>query len=119
MLFEYKMYVPLKKMHKLERINNFMKKIEALSKQKEEGEEDEEEQENKGFLNSLGSLFTRGKKPADTKKLILSPEDEETKRIYEQQLELVLTDECVMCGSVFIESVDMPFDLAEECVWTI
>lgn len=37
----------------------------------------------------------------------------------EDKLKLLLKDECVLCGSVYIDSVDRPFDSDRESQWSI
>ena len=96
-----------------------MKKAAAQSRKREEEEEERAGQESKGFLNTIGNLFLRSRaKPIEeTRAAVLSPEDQETLRTYEYQLEMLLSEDCMLCGNLFIEGVDLPFDSAEEFSW--
>ncbi len=119
-MFEYKAYVPKFKMARLERIDEFMKRVAAMGSRQKDTEE--EEQESKGFFNTIGNLFIRSKssKPVEEpREPMLSPEDQETMRAYEHQLEVLLTEDCMLCGNMLVEGVDIPFDSPEECAWTI
>eukprot|EP01022_Parablepharisma_sp_SALTPOND_P000883 TRINITY_DN105194_c3_g1_i1.p1 TRINITY_DN105194_c3_g1~~TRINITY_DN105194_c3_g1_i1.p1 ORF type:complete len:1042 (-),score=138.06 TRINITY_DN105194_c3_g1_i1:6642-9767(-) len=124
-MFEFKMYVPKFKLARLERINEFMKKVAVLEKKREEEENElmleQQQNEPKGFLSTLGGLFMRSKSKhtEEQKQPVMSAEDQETLKLYEHQLEVLLTDDCMLCGNLFIESVDVPFDSSEECVWAI
>ncbi len=64
-------------------------------------------------INSM--VVAKGERPA-----ALSPaEDRELTKVYDSQLELLLTEECVLCSDMFIEGVDIPFDSQEEYEWAV
>lgn len=117
-LFDFKMHVGNDKIALLNKINQFMKRIESKTKVKEEKTEEIEENV---FIKTIGSFFAKNtsKKSVEPKALILTPEEEETKKLYEKQLEAILSEECVICGSLYIESVDLPFDSPEEYAWAL
>eukprot|EP00826_Nyctotherus_ovalis_P030497 TRINITY_DN24346_c0_g4_i1.p1 TRINITY_DN24346_c0_g4~~TRINITY_DN24346_c0_g4_i1.p1 ORF type:complete len:197 (-),score=55.79 TRINITY_DN24346_c0_g4_i1:150-680(-) len=130
---EFKMYVPKFKLTRLERIYSFMERMDFLKAKNTDEEQEpftnkvkeavneEKQGGSKGFFTSFENLFTRQKtrQQEEQKKTQISEEDQETLRIYEHQLEAILTEDCILCGHLFIESVDVPFDSSEEFIWTI
>jgi len=123
-MFELRMYISKYKQTRLERIYNFMKRMDCLRKKSmgEEQESNEGKQAgSRSFFNNLEGLFTRQKTkyPEEQKKVQISEEDQETLKVYEKQLEGLLTEDCILCGHLYIEGIDVPFDSSEEFVWTI
>lgn len=121
-LFAFRMYVPSAKIEKLDKIDTLRKLIEDLMK-KRGNFEGSQSGEAKGFFKRLSDLFSHGKKREDEENKdsmkIMTEEDMNKIQSYERQLELLITDECLLCGSISIETIDMPFDSPEEVSWAM
>ncbi len=116
------MALPTGKSEKLDRIEFISKKINGINRKKREREAEEQQptDEPRGLLSTLGSFFGGNKpKHVEEKLSVLAPEEAEELNAAEKQLEALLADECFLCGSMFIETLDMPFDSSEEYVWSI
>lgn len=125
-----KMCTPSGKVKKLERIERVSEKIDEL-KQKakaamaKSAEEQASESRSGGgsLLGSLGNLFFHNRdsnRNQEEEKISgLDPEDADMLKGLEKQLESLLTDECLLCGTLYIETLDMPFDSPEEYTWGI
>ena len=107
------------KIEKLERIEIFRQKMQKLLSKKGFAEE---AASGAGVLSHVTKLLKSertGKKGEDAGGISLSTEDYNTLEIYDKQLESLLSDECILCGGLFIETVDMPFDSPDEFLWAL
>lgn len=121
-IYAFKQYIPSGKHEKLERIEILSRKIKALQKKRDEVIAKEEGgEENTGFFNAIGGMFSgkRAKKLEEENISGLNPEEADSLRIFEKQLENLLSDECLICGALFIETLDMPFDSPDEIYWML
>ena len=120
-MLEFKAYIPKKKITKLQNIVSFMQKIKEIRRRKDENEQVLDQGDFIGFLNTLGNLFmkTRPRLVEEQKRVEISVKDQERLKEYEQELERLLSEYCILCGSFFIETVDATFDSSKERTWKI
>jgi len=123
-MLEYKIYIPKYKLRRLETISEFMRGVGYMPKKDGtviESDSSSDLIEPKGFLNTLGNFFTKQKmkEVEEQKEQKLSKEEQEILKRYESQLEILLTEDCILCGHFFMDSIDLPFDSSQEFSWTI
>ena len=86
-------------------------------KQKREAEQ--AQQEPKGILSSLRSFISRDRDNTDERFNLLTPEEAQRLNVLENKQETLLSEECFLCGSAYIETLDMPFDSIDELNWIV
>eukprot|EP00826_Nyctotherus_ovalis_P020515 TRINITY_DN16457_c0_g1_i2.p1 TRINITY_DN16457_c0_g1~~TRINITY_DN16457_c0_g1_i2.p1 ORF type:complete len:542 (+),score=128.02 TRINITY_DN16457_c0_g1_i2:239-1864(+) len=124
-LFECKAYVAKSKLSRLQSIMTFMKRVEEMERKREESEAATDQSDIKGFFNTIGNLpilsFMRPRTRAveETKKVEMNVVNQEKLRKCEEDLEAILSEDCILCGTLFIESVDAVFESPEENSWKI
>jgi len=124
---KFKMQIPTGKTEKLDRIESLSRKVNGLIMKKKEREAEmfaqrEKEEENKGLFETIGNLFTRGNRNQLEEKAsmeVLTSDEAEFLNATEKQIDALLSNECLLCGTLLIETLDMPFDLGDEFGWKI
>jgi len=117
-LFAHRSYGTRTKVEKLEVLEIFKQKMQILLRKRGFPIEMTQGIE---VLNYAAELLKRGKVEfnGEIKEIKLSAEDYQVLGVYNSQLEGLLTDECILCGNMFIDTLDMPFDSADESLWVI
>jgi hypothetical protein len=74
----------------------------------------------KEIYDRLSEALQKHKQKIDDENMAnLSPNDFKDLEIYDKKVDALVGDECIMCGYVFIETLDMPFDSVKEVEWTL
>lgn len=104
----------IERMEKIEMWENKVKKIIA---KKRKGFNP---MDGKELYSALADAIRKHKdKPGEENMQEFSEEDRRNLEIYDHQIDNLVGDECILCGNIFIETLDMPFDSPEELVWTL
>ncbi len=121
-MFKYRLYMNKSRIEKLDRIEMLRKRMEGLLQKRgvplQQGQDQDSTQALMGgdgseVLTQISDLLK------SRTEMRLQADDYQLLEWYDKQLEELLTDDCILCGTLFIETVDMPFDSPEECVWTL
>ena len=71
------------------------------------------------IVTTVTRLLKKKRSGQKIDKLIVTEEDYQRLELFDRQLDYYLKDECLLCGELIIETIDMPLDSVDELQWTI